>query len=583
MKSLKLLVALIEDLMRTYPECRRSLERDLVTLVRRTENEGLSFLTKTLPILGDSIFDGLENGFLIVPSNFCKRAALPALLSGLLEKVFDSRTGSVKGDPDVSAISDLRQVCYTFKKMLGNQRKEEILDQIACASFFDVEADIPDICPDKSLYADIQTVSRNLWKPTSFEEIDLCSPRNGPGGVSEKLTSNQKYSQILADLNDLEISREMGYTFIEMNALDKAPKLTQHTSRLISVPKNSTSRRTITIEPCSRMFIQQHLNAVIRLKIERSPKLIRTLTLNDQSTSKKRALESSAKQNLATVDLSSASDRLSLWLVQCVFAHDNVLLSRLEGSRTPQVEWSGKTFTLKKYAGMGNATTFPVQSIVFTVLSVIAILRSANTRPTRRNIVRAVQSVTVYGDDIILPSTAYSDLVEIMTTLGLRVNTKKSFVKGLFRESCGTDAYNGSEITPIYVRNDLDCEMNPSRVISAISTSNLLWDRGYYSASNLIKREVENHLGRLPLVRRGSRCMGWHTRNDAQEYGRFCRTLYRFETRSYVSNPKMRKDSISDMPRLLMGLVASRDGESQAPVDQTSQRGVILLKRRWAF
>lgn len=583
MKSLKLLVALIEDLMRTFPECRRSLERDLVTLVRRTENEGLSFLTKTLPILGDAIFDGLECGILTVPSNFCKKAALPALLSGLLEKVFDSRTGYVKDEPDVNAISDLRQVCFIFKKMLGNQRKESILDEIACASFFAVEADIPDLCPDIGLNADIQTISRNLWKPTSYEEIDLCSPRNGPGGVSEKLSSNQKYYQILGDLNDLEISREMGYTFIEMNGSDKVPKLTQHTSRLISVPKNSTSRRTITIEPCSRMFIQQHLNAVIRLKIERSPKLMRTLTLNDQSTSKKRALESSAKKHLATVDLSSASDRLSLWLVQAVFAHDKVLLSRLEGCRTPQVEWSGKTFTLKKYAGMGNATTFPVQSIVFTVLSVLAILRSANTRLTRRNIVRAVQSVTVYGDDIIIPSSAYSELVKIMTTLGLRVNTKKSFVRGSFRESCGTDAYNGSEITPVYVRNDLDCEMNPSRIISAISTSNLLWDRGYYSASNLIRRVVEDHVGQLPLVRRGSRCIGWHTRNDAQTYGKFNRALQRFETRSYVSIPTKRKDSISGMPRLLMGLVACRDGESQESVEQTSVRGVIRLQRRWAF
>lgn len=331
------------------------------------------------------------------------------------------------------------------------------------------------------------------------------------------------------------------------------------------------------------MFVQQHLNAVIRMKIERSPKLIKTLTLNDQGPSKKRAIESSAKKNLATVDLSSASDRLSLWLVQTVFAHDSVLLARLEGCRTPAVEWSEKTIPLRKYAGMGNATTFPVQSIVFTVLSVIAILRSSQLRATRRNIARAVQSVTVYGDDIILPSTAYQDLVEIMTTLGLRVNTKKSFVLGSFRESCGTDAYAGEEITPVYVRNDLDCEMNPNRLVSAISTCNLLWDRGYYAASNLIKQEVESHLGKLPLVRRGSRCIGWHARNDAQQYGRFNRTLHRFESRSYVSIPKMRKDSISGMPRLLLGLVANRDGESQASIDQTSLRGVIHLKRRWAF
>ena len=283
----------------------------------------------------------------------------------------------------------------------------------------------------------------------------------------------------------------------------------------------------------------------------------------------------------ATVDLSSASDLLSNSLVKLVFAHDTVLLEALQQSRTEWVTGPKWSWKLKKYAGMGNATTFPVQSIVFAVLSVYAICVESGRPLTRKRIVDAVRQVTVYGDDIILPSTAYGVLVELLASLRLRVNTKRSFVSSHFRESCGVDAYAGCEITPTYLRRVIDAGTEPSAILTFISTANQLWKKGYYSASTFLKEYVESLLGKLPLVRESSGCIGWTTRVDAQTYGRFNKTYQRFETRSFVSKPCYREDKLESYPRLLMNLLTNGQ-ENQVSPDKTSLRYANTLRRRWA-
>jgi len=61
----------------------------------------------------------------------------------------------------------------------------------------------------------------------------------------------------------------------------------------------------------------------------------------------------------------------------------------------------------------------------------------------------------VYGDDIIVPTSVVDELVKLLGFLGFEVNTEKSFSDPdlRFRESCGLDAYNGVDVTPVYVRS----------------------------------------------------------------------------------------------------------------------------------
>jgi hypothetical protein len=55
--------------------------------------------------------------------------------------------------------------------------------------------------------------------------------------------------------------------------------------------------------------------------------------------------------------------------------------------------------------------------------------------------------VTVYGDDVILPSEAYSWFCLIADALHCKINLDKSYATGRFRESCGTFAFDGADVT----------------------------------------------------------------------------------------------------------------------------------------
>lgn len=71
------------------------LRRDLLKLRRRTEQEGLSFLTITLPSFMTGIERSLEEG-VISPTlyrNFGRVGQVPVFLQGVVEILFDRSTG----------------------------------------------------------------------------------------------------------------------------------------------------------------------------------------------------------------------------------------------------------------------------------------------------------------------------------------------------------------------------------------------------------------------------------------------------------------------------------------------------------
>jgi hypothetical protein len=89
-----------------------------------------------------------------------------------------------------------------------------------------------------------------------------------------------------------------------------------------------------------------------------------------------------------------------------------------------------------KFSSMGNGCTFGLESLIFA-----AAARAVGSR-----------DFCVYGDDIIIETELYEPLVTLLSALGFTTNSEKSFNQGPFRESCGVDAYLGTDITPFYVR-----------------------------------------------------------------------------------------------------------------------------------
>lgn len=352
----------------------------------------------------------------------------------------------------------------------------------------------------------------------------------------------------------------------------------------MSVAKSSTSRRTITIEPCLNMFIQQGLNELLRDSIEKDPVLRKCLTLTDQEPNQKLALTSSHDGKFATIDLSSASDRLSYELVKLTFAKNPRFLDLVDRCRSSFVSGLDGPVQVKKFAGMGNALTFPVQSVVFALICISAILWDLGTyRPRREDIERAASSVRVFGDDIIIPVEHYVTVVEWLDLVGLKVNTDKSFSTGKFRESCGVDAYDGVDITPLYLRHEPDsASLSPQALEALIATSNQAWLKGYYKLSEHLKSTVEKFLGKeLPLVGQKSSCLGWHTRQNAYSFSRWNRTLHRLEIKSLCGRSKHRNDPIDGYAALLKFFHTPLLGRPEGHLTKTERR--FTLEHRWRW
>jgi hypothetical protein len=353
-------------------------------------------------------------------------------------------------------------------------------------------------------------------------------------------------------------------------------------ARLVTVLKNSTSRRTITAEPLVNQFVQQGLNIGLRREIERCPILSQCLALTNQRINQNLALEGSLTGKWSTIDLSSASDRLSLSLVQMTFARHPRFLQAMEDCRSPSCKDGITVRSMKKFAGMGNALTFPVQSIVFAAISLAATLDGLGLNPTYRNVVRLASSVRVYGDDIIVGTAHYDRVIHWIESFGLKVNTTKSFGTGKFRESCGVDAYNGINVTPLYLRKLSFESYTAEEFAHHVSLSNHLWLRGLYEVSTVLKGWVEAGLKRqLPFVSKQAGLLGWVTRRDDRSFQRWNPKLQRFEVKSAVPRSVKRTDRLDGYPALMKFFHTPLIERSVGHLRETVQRYSVKLVNKW--
>jgi len=123
MKSpIVLLDSLWMDIHRLEPEV-KGLDRDLVTIKKRFENEGYGFLAIALPSLCAALDRGLASGQFTCPMGFKSRGrAIPELFQGMFCEVFEPLTGLLKENANIRITKLLRQVLLLFKKtQLGDE------------------------------------------------------------------------------------------------------------------------------------------------------------------------------------------------------------------------------------------------------------------------------------------------------------------------------------------------------------------------------------------------------------------------------------------------------------------------------
>lgn len=286
------------------------------------------------------------------------------------------------------------------------------------------------VSPHTALHWSIIAKMKELldrWLP---ETAVLPLPRLGPGAVAEKYTWTQK--RML-----LERVAEATMSYLPTYAGDAI--IDHDCARLCAVPKQWDKARLITVEPYVNTLLQQRARAYMYQCLQAGPlarnRFWRRFWEVAPLVQRDRALLGSATGVCATLDLSDASDGISYDLVAAVMpAH---IMAELDLCRTTSFKVGDQVYDLAIYGGMGNATTFLVETLVFTSY-VYAVAARWGFRP----------HATVFGDDIVCDSElAESGRLENESSF-FRVNQAKSFVgRSPFRESCGVFAYRGVDVT----------------------------------------------------------------------------------------------------------------------------------------
>jgi len=140
-----------------------------------------------------------------------------------------------------------------------------------------------------------------------------------------------------------------------------------------------------------------------------------------------------------TADLSSASDSITDALLARILPPcwmKILRLSRIEKVKLP----SGEVEELETFATMGVGYTFPLETLVF-----LCLLKSIWTLYNPR---RSKGVISVYGDDLIYPTSMHDEVVRHFPAIGLCINFDKTYTQGPFRESCGGDYHHGIEVRP---------------------------------------------------------------------------------------------------------------------------------------
>lgn len=582
-----------------------SMERDLVTIRKRSTHEGLSFLTITLPSFGLEFERALEQEKVTSTSfsGWKKRLSLPAFLQGLTRLVFDARTGGLLNDPDIAAIEGIRQIAYTFKKLSLPCTPER--ESMALSGFQKVECDLSDamLPRDTDLFVQISDL---LWSNVFCEDYDPYRyiPKHGPGQTAEHISGNRKYAHrcwferlepfFPADIYLMSCYTQLDDDIDGINNVQFVPEDEELPVKVTCVPKTLKGPRIIAIEPVCMQYAQQALSAYFIKQIETSYITSGHINFRDQKVNRELALRASegTEPRLATLDLSSASDRVPLSLVSAMLGcnpdvRDAVLACRSKAARMP----SGEVIHLKKFASMGSALCFPIESMYFFTVILLALLKKHQLPVTLFNIDKVSKSVFVYGDDIIVPVDAVDVVIETLTSFYCKVNADKSFWNGKFRESCGMDAYGGECVTPTYLRQEPpDNKGEAEKIISWVETCNLFYRRGYWVTADFMKKHIESVIGSLPIIQENSPGLGWVSFQRGYEFHRWSKRLHRFEIRTYVPSPVYRTDPLGGWSALLKYFLPKEkfimsNGEP-IPMDKkhlkrSPRSGTSSIKRRW--
>lgn len=534
---------LFQDIKYAYPTLERELDRDLATLERLAVERGLHLMVKDLPAAGKHFDRCLSEGQytrsgLPLTKRYSSRVVIPKFLRGLYLLVF-SEQGRLKDDADAQAVFLIRQVYLLAKKAELPSSDRAIFH--AMEEFFLTDSLLPEPEPvwaDESATSDafacyegfikseyyaqkllaeeddrkvafLERLLRSLDFVTGYLTTSLgpyqpeeWSFRHGPGAISEATGIIDKYSWRCwpKRLENAYPIADFGFhNHAAWAANDKRWVEEEIPSRLIAVPKTYEKPRLIAAEPMANQWCQQNIWHYMSSRAAHCW-IDDFVRFRDQSRNQLMCLEGSRTGRLATVDLSSASDRVTCHLVGQAFRRNPGLLLHLQACRTRRV--GQKSFgnlpreaDMRKFSTMGSAVTFPVQSLLFMSVAIATILVDRGMAQTPSAVRSLVGEVTVYGDDIVIPSDSRVRFTEALEFLDFKVNEAKTFSTGWFRESCGVDAFRGDDVSPVYWKSS--ARASPESIAGTLETLKNFYKKFLITTSGYLLSTIQR---KFPLV-----------------------------------------------------------------------------------
>jgi len=555
--------------------CRTSTTLDFETVKARVKHEGFSFLTMTLADFGKDFERSLDQGR-VAPSSFCSFSrwkGLPRFLGGFLELVFDRDSGVLLDEPNVDAIQEIRQLTLMYSKIL--LPCTDAREQAAFRGYIECEKDVG-VCTGGIVQRDLDDFRRtadmlfgDMWVALDREIEDSPPvPKHGPGATADKLRGNAKYRQ-KSWPRRLEKEFPMELHLLptpdhveELAAIRVLEPGDEIPVKVISVPKTLKTPRIIGVEPTAMQYAQQALLPVI-LEGIRKFHLGSFLGFDDQTPNQRMALKGSLNGELATLDLSEASDRVSNALVLNMTSSSSSMRRAIQAcrSRTARVPGFGVKH-LAKFASMGSALTFPIEEMVFLTIIFVGIGRALSTQTDSALIHSMRGRVRVYGDDIIVPVEFVPSVIEALELFGVRVNQRKSFWTGRFRESCGKEYYAGTDVSIVRLRRLLPTDRkHVEEVIAIVAFRNLLYQAGYWATCQWLDVKIRRILKYFPVVEASSSLLGRESvLPGARKFqnSRFSYSLHRPEVKGWAVRTELPLDTLEGSGALLKCFLLSR-------------------------
>lgn len=532
------------------------LDRDESRLLSTAKSRGLRYLTIDLPAYGKHFDRCLDEGRLTpscIPNfGYSKRGKRGhAFLRGLILRVF-SHDGLLLSQPCVTTIFLLRQLFGAVKKIKVDC-PEKVRDS-TIARYIDQERSLRspsldwhgdcldhrggdrlriddvrfrDRGADEDLFEDlilqrafcdtVHSVADRI--ATSIGSFDPMGwrPKHGPGAVADAKKGHYKYNfpTWSSRLEGVFPSADFAYAnygaWADSVLSGTCPTNDNVPSYVLTVPKSQKGPRIIAKEPIANMWCQQAIRDFLENRLAHTD-IAPCIHFRDQGHNGRAALRASLSRSHWTIDLSDASDRVTLWLVERLFRKNKSLLEALHSSRSTfcMVPLGGRMnyLLMKKFAPQGAATTFPLQTYVYAILAVSSVLFARNLPVTTRNLARVAREVLVFGDDSLVPSDCGRQYVDLLTYCGFTVNYAKTYGKGYFRESCGVEAYQGVDVTPAYLTNPYQ-ESVPESVASTVMCSNNFFMKGLWHSAAALESTLPHWMRtHLNVVGPGSGAFG---------------------------------------------------------------------------